>query len=283
MIRFWLQRWREGAKSALDLGTHVLAFTVCFLILIMVVAEKFTEGGWITLVVTTALIALCTLIRRHYRGIRARVTGLSKILEDLPLTPKAGVPTELTASAPTAVMLVASYSGLGVHSLLAVMKTFPRHYQQVVFASVSVIDSGTFKGEAELAELEQQTVRNLESYVDVARRLGLPATARHAVGTDPVSAAEELCAGIAEEFPRSVFFGGKLIFKHETWYSPRPAQRNGLRDPAPAAVARVAHGDPAGARLLSGAGRAAATPAIIPRRGRMLRRPAKRGSGRPRP
>ena len=218
MIRFWLQKRPEG-NSAKDLATHILAFIVCFLILVMVVAEKFTQGGWITLVVTTALIGLCVVIRRHYRGIRARVTQLSNILEDLPLTPKADVPTELSPNAPTAVMLVASYSGLGVHSLLSVLKTFPRHYHQVVFASVSVVDSGTFKGEAELAELEQQTIKNLEHYVQVARRLGLPASARHAIGTDPISAAEELCASIAEEFPRAVFFGGKLVFRHETWYT----------------------------------------------------------------
>jgi len=219
MIRFWLQERSKGGKSARDLATHFLAFIVCFLILVMVIAEKFTEGGWITLVVTTALIGLCVIIRRHYRGIRARVTQLSEILENLPMTPKAGVPTELSPNAPTAVMLVASYSGLGVHSLLSVLKTFPRHYTQVIFASVSVIDSGTFKGEAELAELEQQTIKNLNNYVDVARRLGIPAGAKHAIGTDPVSAAEELCASIAAEYPRAVFFGGKLIFRHENWYT----------------------------------------------------------------
>jgi amino acid transporter len=218
MIRFWLQKRHEG-NSAKDLATHFVAFIVCVLILVMVVAEKFTQGGWITLVVTAALIGLCVVIRRHYRGIRARVTQLSNILDDLPMTPKADVAKELSPNAPTAVMLVASYSGLGVHSLLSVLKTFPRHYHQVMFASVSVIDSGTFKGEAELAELEQQTVKNLENYMMVARRLGLPASSRHAIGTDPVSAAEDLCARIAEEFPRAVFFGGKLVFRHETWYT----------------------------------------------------------------
>ncbi len=53
----------------------------------------------------------------------------------------------------------------------------------------------------------------------VARRLGLPTSSRHAIGTDPVSTAEELCARIAEEYPRAVFFGGKLVFRNETWYT----------------------------------------------------------------
>ncbi len=219
MVRFWWQRRREATKSRKDMFMHLLALALCVLILIMVVAEKFTEGGWITLVVTSALIALCILIRRHYRGIRARVALLSKILEDLPVTAKRDVPAELSPTAPTAVMLVASYSGLGVHSLLAVMKTFPRHYHQVVFASVGVIDSGTFKGETEIAELEKQTVRGLAQYVELARGLGLAAEASHLIGTDPVASAEELCAAIAAKYPRAVFFGGKLIFRYETWYS----------------------------------------------------------------
>ena len=219
MVRFWWQRRTGATRSAKDLLMHLVALALCMLILIMVVAEKFTEGGWITLLVTSALIGLCVLIRRHYRDIRTRVTQLSKILENLPLQPRTDVPAELTKSAPTAVMLVANYGGLGVHSLLAVMKTFPKHYQQVVFASVGVIDSGSFKGQAEIAELEKQTGACLESYVDVAHRLGLAATSRHAIGTDQVTAAADLCTAIAQDYPRAVFFGGKLIFEHETWYN----------------------------------------------------------------
>lgn len=219
MVRFWWQKRRGQDYQAAKLLLHLIALTLCMLILAMVVAEKFGEGGWITMVVTAALIALCILIRRHYRGIRARVAQLSEILENLPASSKTDVPELLQPNAPTAVMLVSGYSGLGVHSLLAVMKTFPRHYHQVVFASIGVIDSGSFKGESEIAELEQQTIANLDHYVTLAKKLGLPAKSRHMLGTDPVAAAEELCTAIAEEFPRAVFFGGKLIFQHETWYN----------------------------------------------------------------
>jgi amino acid transporter len=219
MVRFWWHKRAEGAGSRGDMGMHLVALALCVLILVMVVYEKFFEGGWITMVVTAALIVLCMLIRRHYQEIRTRVAQLTKILEDLPATARPDVPHELSPSAPTAVLLVASFSGLGVHSLLAVMRTFPKHYHQVVFASVGVIDSGSFKGEAEIVALEKQTGDGLVQYVELARRLGLPATSRHLIGTDQVSSAEELCAGIAATYPRAVFFGGKLIFKHETWFS----------------------------------------------------------------
>jgi amino acid transporter len=219
MVRFWKQKRAADQGSHRTMALHLAALTLCALILIMVVYEKFTAGGWITIVVTAALIGLCFLIRHHYRGVRARVAKLSEILDNLPGTAKPDLPHELDPQAPTAVLLVAGYSGLGVHALLAVMKTFPRHYKQVIFATVGVIDSGSFKGESEIHELEAQSAAGLASYIDLARRLGLPAAGRHQLGTDPVATAETLCAEIAEEFPRTVFFGGKLIFRTETWYN----------------------------------------------------------------
>jgi len=138
---------------------------------------------------------------------------------DLPLPPREeAVAHDLSPKQQTAVLLVSAYSGLGVHSLLAVQRTFPGQYKQIVFAAVGVVDSGNFKGEAEIEHLEKQVQSDLDKYVELARRLGLPATHRHAIGTDPVAEAEKLCAGIATEFPRSVYFGGKLIFRRETWY-----------------------------------------------------------------
>jgi amino acid transporter len=220
MCRFWWHERRARADWKRAMPVHALALILCVVILCIVVAEKFTEGGWMTLVVTAVLISLCFLIRKHYRGVRAKLADLSAILTDLPIPPGTGAKVlELDPGRQTAVLLVAAYSGLGVHSLLAVLKTFPGHFKQVVFASVGVIDSGNFKGEAEAASLERQVQADLEKYVDLAHRLGLPATSRYTMGTDPVASAEQVCAATAAEYPRAVFFGGKLVFQRETWYS----------------------------------------------------------------
>ena len=220
MCRFWLQERHTRPRWRRSLGVHVVALVLCAGILVMVVIEKFTAGGWMTILVTSMLVGLCYLIREHYRGIRARLADLSKILTDLPLPPRAEeVPQELLPNKQTAVLLVSAYSGLGVHSLLAVQRTFPGQFKQIVFAAIGVVDSGNFKGEAEIVHLEKQVQVDLDKYVDLARRLGFPAVHRHAIGTDPVAEAEKLCAAIAAEFPRTVFFGGKLIFRRETWYS----------------------------------------------------------------
>ncbi|HET7231423.1 MAG TPA: hypothetical protein VFJ16_15550, partial [Longimicrobium sp.] len=58
----------------------------------------------------------------------------------------------------------------------------------------------------------------LRHYVELARKLGLPADFRMRVGTEAVSEAEELAGEIAREFPRSIFFMGKLIFQHEGFF-----------------------------------------------------------------
>ncbi|MGA3007209.1 MAG: APC family permease [Opitutaceae bacterium] len=221
MCRFWLQEHRQthlSWKRAFLL--HAVALVLCVLILVMVVAAKFKEGAWMTLLVTSALIALCWFIRRHYRSVRQRVRQLSEILDDLPKSSHpASAAVPLDPAQPTAVILVAGYSGLGVHSLLAVMRTFPRHYKQVVFASVAVLDSGNFKGADEAVHLEAKARADLEKYCDVARGLSVPAAYRLAEGIDPVSEAVKLCDQIGGEFPHAVFFGGKLVFQRETWWN----------------------------------------------------------------
>ena len=220
MCRFWLQERHSRPHWVRSLGVHVVALVLCAGILVMVVIEKFTAGAWMTLLVTSTVVALCCLIRQHYLGIRHRLTDLSKILTDLPLPERVDeVPAELAPNKQTAVLLVSAYCGLGVHSLLAVQRTFPGQFKQVIFAAVGVVDSGNFKGEAEIGHLEKKVRSDLDQYVELARRLGLPATHRHSIGTDPVAEAEKLCTAIAEEYPRVVFFGGKLIFQRETWYS----------------------------------------------------------------
>ncbi|MGH7590736.1 MAG: amino acid transporter, partial [Gemmatimonadales bacterium] len=98
--------------------------------------------------VTAVLICFCLWIRRHYRQSSAKVEELYRQLGDLPTTVKPGsTPATLDPKAPTAVMLVASFGGIGIHTLLNVFRAFPGHFKNVVFISVGVVDSGDFKGE----------------------------------------------------------------------------------------------------------------------------------------
>ncbi len=79
MIRYWLKRETRAKhpdwKSSIWI--HLVGGTLCVTILIITISEKFREGGWLTVVATSALIALCIAIRRHYLGVFARLKRFS--------------------------------------------------------------------------------------------------------------------------------------------------------------------------------------------------------------
>jgi amino acid transporter len=215
MLRYWWQR-RDDRGFKRGTAIHGVAFALCFGILVGNVYEKGLEGGWLTIVVTSLVVALCLAIRSHYRTVQSNLKRLNEIMGALPSGPAA--PRPIDPKAPTAVLLVGSYSGLGIHQLLTVQRLFPGHYKNFIFLSVGVIDSATMKGQEEVEAVERQTEESLERYVALAHRLGLAADRRMAVGTEAVAEAERLCLGVSREFPRAIFFAGKLVFEREHWY-----------------------------------------------------------------
>ena len=215
MLKFqWTHQERRRRQ---DLLLHGLTFLLCSGILIGIVSQKFGAGGWVTIVVTGAVVALCVRIRRHYREVLTHLGRLDAIMAALPEAPP-GPPNPLDPKAPTAVMMVGSYAGLGVHALLTVQRLFPNHFKNVIFLSVGVIDAATMKGVEEVDRVRLRTEASLQQYVDLARRLGLASDYRTSVGTEAVAEAERLALEVSREFPRSVFFAGKLIFKVERFY-----------------------------------------------------------------
>jgi len=218
MLRHWLaDRDAPRGLRARRIGLFAAGLALCVTILAVTAAVKFREGGWLTLVVTGALLTLCFLIRRHYARAAATMQRLYAELGNLPLRHD-GPAEEPDPKKLTAVVLVASYSGLGIHTVLNVFRAFPDVYRGLVFASVGVVDSGEFKGEGAVEALRERTEAMLRRYVALARGLGVPATYRLAIGTDAVDTAETLCLAVAGEFPKSTFFAGKMIFERERWF-----------------------------------------------------------------
>jgi hypothetical protein len=115
-------------------------------------------------------------------------------------------------------VLVASYGGLGIHTTLNIFRAFPGHFRNLIFLSVGVIDSGGFKGGESIDEMRARTEETMARYVELAHRLGVPATSRIAIGTDAVEAADALCSQVLLVFKNTTFFAGKVIFQRERWY-----------------------------------------------------------------
>jgi hypothetical protein len=171
-------------------------------------------------VITGLVIALCFAIRRHYDEVRAGLKRLDDILTTVPL-PETGTatgPSELDPKLPTAVISISSFSGFGLHQILSIHKAFPNYFKQLVFVSAAVVDSGNFKGAEELGSLQTNTEANLLKYVAWAQAHGFRADYRMALGTEAVATVEAICLEVAKEFPRAIFFTGRLIFKEEKWY-----------------------------------------------------------------
>lgn len=218
MARFFITHRADHPAWARQLPIFLVGLALCASILCVTIFEKFREGGWLTLVITTAAVILCLLIRRHYFEVRRSLSHLDELFRDLPLSSAREELGPCDPTKPTAVLLTGAYGGLGVHSVLTLLKMFPGHFGNIVFVSVGGVDSGNFKGAGEVERLRTQTRDSLGKYVGLARRLGLSAEYRMAVGTDIVEEASKLCLDVAKEFPNVMFFSGKLIFEERKWY-----------------------------------------------------------------
>jgi K+ transporter len=213
MSKLWLRR-REHPRRPSSLTLHLVALVMCATILAITVYEKFSHGGWLTVLITGVFVLLCFAIKAHYDRVRSGLRKLDEILGSLTTR---GEPNRgpLDPNAPTAVQLVNGFNGLGVHTLLSTLRFFPGLYRQFVFVSVAVVDSGSFKGKDEIDALRRQTEGDLEKYVQLARGLGFPAEAVMKVGTEVLDEATELCTRVAKRYPRATIITGRIVFRKE--------------------------------------------------------------------
>jgi amino acid transporter len=217
MSKFFIERRREDPQWKQHLSVHLVGLLLCVTILLITTFEKFTEGGWMTLLITSVVIGLCYLIKGHYLKVRQGMADLDKTLLDVPVASH-GEPPAIDRNMPTAIQMVSGYSGFGIHTLFSIMTTFPKTYRNIIFVSVALIDSGSFKGAEEIEALEESVKSGLEKYVAMAHKLGFAAEYRTALATDVVESAVELCKQTAEEFPRSTVFTGQITFRLEKFY-----------------------------------------------------------------
>jgi amino acid transporter len=218
MVRHWWdtraqqEHWRRRLIIA-SIGTLLTGG-----VLVVTAVVRFTGGGWVTLAVTGAFIGFCVVVRSHYRRVRGLLSSLDEVLTNLPL-PEPKAPPELAPDGPTAIVLVESYAGLGIHTLLSIQRLFPRHFKNIVFCSVGLVDSGQFKGVHDMQALEDKVTVDLEKYVHLASRMGYYAEYRFTLGTDLIAELESMCMDLIKEFRRPVVFAGQLVFQRENVFT----------------------------------------------------------------
>jgi hypothetical protein len=205
------KRWLSHILIS-GIGCALTSFILCF-----VVVFKFTEGGWVTMVITLGMAGLAVLMKRHYLATKQTLTRLDSLVKAAEMSVP-GKPSEALQpdrKARTAVLLVNGWNGLGLHSLFAILRLYGDFYRNFVILHVGVLDAGTFKGADEVESLTEHTRMQTDKYVDYLRRNGKSAEGRWIVGSDVVNSLEELSRETAKDYPHSVFFGGQLVFRNE--------------------------------------------------------------------
>ena len=221
MFMYTVRAKRASRRGKRKLALYSFGLVLCVLILVITTLEKFTQGGWVTLLVTGGVVFLCFGIRRHYENVSRKVAKLYESLIEVPRAPDAPEePLEPQGNDSVAAILVGDYGGVGLHTCLSVFSKFPGHFKGVVFVSVGVVDSKEFKGEGTVDALRAHLEADLARYVAFARNQGIPATYRYSIDTEAVEGAESLCLDVAREFPHVLFFAGKVIFGKEQWFHP---------------------------------------------------------------
>jgi len=226
MTVYWVRSRKKDPSWAKHLPAHIAATVLCVTILAITILEKFAEGGWLTLLITAGLTVVCFLVKRHYGLVVAAIRKLDRDLPDpeteedaMALYSDAASPPamgEPDPQKPVAVLFVGGYGGLGRHAMLTLLRMFPGHFKGVVFASVAVVDSDTFKGASEVLALEARTRENLAAYCRFGNTLGLPSTSAFSVGTEVAVEAESLGRDLIRRYPRALVVAGQLIFEEDT-------------------------------------------------------------------
>ncbi len=219
MVRYWIRHRRDYPDWWRHITIHIIGLVLCVSILLVMVFEKFSEGGWVTMVITTGFILLCYTVRFHYDQVRGALKRLDETLMNIPFQPDLNPVPPKRPDALTAVLIVRAFEGIAIHSLLNVQRLFPNEFKNVVFVSVGVIDSGQFKGLREIENLRRSKEKDLKSLVEFANALGWYAESRCSLGVDLIAELETLCKSVARDFPKSVFFAGKLVFAKESFLS----------------------------------------------------------------
>ena len=220
MVRHWWIDRKTEPRWKRKIFINGFGFLLTSGILVSLCIAKFFEGGWATLLVTGVLIGLSFWVKSHYRQTQKKLYRLNELvaaaLSDDAVTAVEKLPTPCDLNARTAVFLVNGFNGLGLHTLLAVVRMFPKVYPNFVFVQVGILDAGNFKGAAEVENLREHSRMEVDRYVAYMGKRGFYTEAHIALGTDIVEEAAKLCDVIAEKFPQAQFFAGQLVFKDES-------------------------------------------------------------------
>jgi len=222
MVKHWFNVRKTEKKWFRKLVINGIGLLLTTFILITVTVIKFQEGGWITLVITSCLVALSLYIKKHYNQISKEIGNIQGVMNTkMPelvnvLKSKISLVKSdygIDENDSTAVILVNGYSAIGLYSLFYLLNTFHNTYKNFVFISVGVVDSGSFNSHEQLEILKLKIESDLQKYTKLIKELGSHAEYRYGIGTDVSEEVVKMVPEVLEKYPNSTFVGGQLIIR----------------------------------------------------------------------
>jgi hypothetical protein len=226
MVRHWWIARSEVGNWHRKLLINGIGLVLTASILILMITFKFFEGGWITLLITGALVVLAILIRRHYHHVGVLLRRLDTLVNKPEFSDAGLLEGTAGTAAPepkfdpngrTAVLLVSGFNGMGLHTLFNIMRLFGGVFKNFVFVQVGVIDAGNFKGTQEVGRLETQTKGEVGRYVKLMKKNGFYTEGIYEIGVDVIEEVMRITPRIMERFPGAMFFGGQLVFEKDSF------------------------------------------------------------------
>jgi len=214
-VHWWRER-RSVRSWKRKLMLSLLGLTVTASILLVTLVEKFSDGGWVTVLITGTVVLICLLIHKHYAESKAKLREVEKLFAQSIKTGSC-IPKQLDPELPTAIFMVDDNRGVGIHTIMWVLRLFPGHFKNLVFLSVGEVDTQSYDNDATIRTMQFKTENTLCYYASFCEQQGLQATWRMAYGTDPVQALDDLASVVSEEYPNSVCFAAKLIFSNDNF------------------------------------------------------------------
>src|SRR3569623_1700296 len=215
---YWWQHRKELDHWKKRFLLSLTGFVICAGILGVLVIERFTEGGWAAALIIAAIAGLCVYIRNHYRDTKEAIRRVDQVFANQPFGPHAGqvIPDP---DDQTAVFIVGSSRGGGLHALLWVPRMFPGHFKNFIFVNARTVDSHAYGGEGAVEQMRAEANATLKFFVDFCHSHGMASSAYLGFGTDVVNEVTKLCEDINKEYPNAIFFTSKLIFEQDNWFT----------------------------------------------------------------
>lgn len=220
---YWIKSRKNKTNWRRRLVMSFLGFVVCASILIITTLEKFVEGAWLTMVITTCAITFCFLVRMHYRRVGNKLAEADRVFakhfneSDI----KAHAPLPITdKNAKTAVFFVTKHYGAGLHALLWVRRLFPDVFKNYIFLTSGEIDSATLATDEVFKNQYRKDLNTIiERYKFFCSEHNLQSEGLFSYGVDEIAELIKLTEYIQQDYPDCVFFASKLVFVDETWWS----------------------------------------------------------------